>query len=179
MRRIVWTLGIALTILPPLSAQDSTGLPDSTGRERLQREIERRFGQVVQQQLGLTDAQAAQLRETEQRFRPRRQAVLRRQVLLRLALQGQMRPGEGADPDSVRRLMDGLQANRAEQLRLDEDQDREMSKYLSPVQRARYQMLRERLIRRLQEVRRERMMQRGQRQGSGRTPGRDPGGRRR
>jgi hypothetical protein len=171
MRKILWALGIALTVVPALTAQDSTGVADSTSRERLQREIERRFGQVVRQQLGLTDAQTTKLRETEQQFRPRRQALIRRQLMLRGALQGQMRPGEAADPDSVRKLMDGVQATRAEQLRLEEEQDREMATYLSPVQRARYQMLRERLIRRLQEVRRERMMQRGQREGGGRGPG--------
>jgi Spy/CpxP family protein refolding chaperone len=173
MRTMVCALGIALFIAPPLTAQDSAGPPDSVARQRLQREIERRFGQVVQQQLGLTADQAARLRATEERFRPRRQAVIRRQVLLRGALQGQMRPGEAADADSVRKLMDGLQASRAELLRLDEQQEREMSAYLTPVQRARYQMLRERLMRRLQEVRRERVTQPGR---GGRRPGRQPRG---
>jgi Spy/CpxP family protein refolding chaperone len=73
-----------------------------------------------------------------------------------------MRPGQAADADSVRRLMDGIQANRAELFRLEQDQDREMAGYLTPVQRAQYQMLRERLLARLQEVRRERGLGRGQ-----------------
>jgi Spy/CpxP family protein refolding chaperone len=155
MRTFIWMLGLVLA--PALAAQqDSILARDSTVRDRLQQEIERRFGAVVQQQLNLTADQADKLRATEERFRPRRRAIQRQQLLLRLGLQGQMRPGEAADADSVRRLMDGMQANRAELLRLEQAQDQEMSGYLTPVQRARYQMLRERLVQRLQEVRRER-----------------------
>jgi Spy/CpxP family protein refolding chaperone len=155
MRKLIWMLGLAL--VPALAAQqDSILARDSAVRDRLQQEIERRFGAVVQQQLDLTPDQADKLRATEERFRPRRRAVQRQQLLLRLGLQGQMRPGIAANADSVRRLMDGMQANRSELLQLEQEQDREMSGYLTPVQRARYQMLRERLVQRLQEVRRER-----------------------
>ena len=159
MRRLIWVLGLALA--PTLAAQqDSVAGPDSAERERLQQEIERRFGAVVQQRLGLTNDQADRLRGTEERFRPRRRAIVRQQVMLRLGLQDQMRPGQAANADSVRRLMDAMQANRSDLLRLDQEQDREMSGYLSPVQRAQYQMLRERLLQRLQDVRRERALQR-------------------
>ena len=160
MRKLIWVLGLA--VAPALAAQDSAGPPDSVERERLQERIDRRFGQVVQQRLGLTGDQSARLRATEERFRLRRRAILRQQLALRFALDGQMRPGQDADADSVRRLMDGIQANRAELFRLEQDQDREMTGYLTPVQRAQYQMLRERLLRRLQEVRRERGLGRGE-----------------
>ncbi len=160
MRTLIWVLGLA--VAPALAAQDSAGPPDSVQRERLQEEIDRRFGQVVQQRLGLTGDQSARLRATEERFRARRRATLRRQLALRFALDGQMRPGQAADADSVRRLMDGIQGNRVELLQLEQDQDREMAEYLTPVQRAQYQMLRERLLARLQEVRRERALGRGQ-----------------
>lgn len=155
MRKLIWMLGLVL--VPALAAQqDSMLARDSAVRDQLQQEIERRFGAVVQRQLGLTDDQANKLRATEERFRPRRRAIMREQLLLRMGLQDQMRPGEAANSDSVRRLMDGMQANRSALLQIEQEQDREMSGYLTPVQRARYQMLRERLVQRLQEVRRER-----------------------
>lgn len=160
MRKLIWVLGLA--VAPALAAQDSAGPPDSVQRERLQEEIDRRFGQVVQQRLGLTGDQNAKLRATEERFRARRRTILQRQLALRFALDGQMRPGQAADADSVRRLMDGIQGNRVELLQLEQDQDREMAGYLTPVQRAQYQMLRERLLARLREVRRERALGRGQ-----------------
>ncbi len=155
MRRFVWVL--ALTLAPSLAAQqDSSGPGEAPERERLLQQVERRFGAVVQQQLGLTDDQAGRLRATEEGFRSRRRDILRRRLQLRLGLQSQMRPGQAADPDSVRKLMDGMQANRAESFQLEQQQDQEMAGYLTPVQRAQYQMLRERLLRRLAEVRRER-----------------------
>jgi predicted phage gp36 major capsid-like protein len=156
MRRLVWVLGLALA--PSLAAQqDSTGPGDGPERERLLQQVERRFGEVVRQQLGLSDDQAGRLRATEERFRARRRDILRRQLALRFGLQGQMRPGQSADADSVRKLMDEIQANRAELFQLEQQQDREMTGYLTAVQRAQYQMLRERLLRRLAEVRRERV----------------------
>ena len=165
MRNLMGILGLVL--VPALAAQqDSVLARDSVVRDQLQQQIEQRFGAAVQRQLGLSSDQADKLRATEEKFRPRRRAIMREQLLVRLGLQDQMRPGEAANADSVRRLMDGLQANRAALLRLDQEQDQEMSGYLTPVQRARYQMLRERLLQRLQEVRRERA-------GSGR-PGLQP-----
>jgi Spy/CpxP family protein refolding chaperone len=158
---IVW-----LALAPALAAQqDSTAGPDSVERERLQGEIERRFGAVVQQRLGLSDDQANKLRGTEERFRTRRRAIVRQQLALRFGLQDQMRPGRAANADSVRRLMDAIQANRSDLLTIEQEQDREMAGYLTPVQRAQYQMLRERLMRRLQEVRRERGAEREGRPG--------------
>jgi hypothetical protein len=159
MRRLLWGIGMVLICAPRLAAQDSTGQVDSTARLRLQRQIQQRFGQVVRQQLGLSDAQMQRLRATEERFRPRRQAITRQAVQARLALQAQMRPGESADPDSVRQLMDAMQANRAALVKLEGEEDQEMLGYLTPVQLARFKMLRERLIHRLQEVRRERRRQ--------------------
>ncbi len=155
MRKFVWVL--VLTLAPRLAAQqDSSGPGEGPERERLLQQVERRFGEVVQRQLGLTDDQAGRLRATEERLRSRRREIFRRQLELRFGLQTQMRPGQAADPDSVRRLMDGMQANRAELFQVEQQQDQEMAGYLTPVQRAQYQMLRERLVRRLAEVRRER-----------------------
>jgi hypothetical protein len=161
MRRVAWLIGLTLAIAPALPAQDSAAPADSAERERLQAAIERRFGQVVREQLGLSDDQARRLAQTEEHFRPRRRAIFRQQARLRLALQDQMLPGNAANPDSVRRLMDGIQVTRSDMLQLDQEQDREMAGFLTPVQRARYQMLRERLLIRLQEVRRQRMQGRG------------------
>jgi Spy/CpxP family protein refolding chaperone len=156
MRKLIAILVVC--VAPALAAQqDSTAPPDSAERERLQQQIEDRFGRLVQQQLQLSDDQAVKLRGTEERFRGRRREILRRQLALRLGLNAQMCPGCSANPDSVRRLMDGIETNRAELFRLQQDQDREIAGYLTPVQRARYQILRERFFRRLTEVRRERL----------------------
>jgi len=159
-------LALTLLVAPVVAAQqDSTGAPDSAERGRLQQRIEAEFARVVKEQLNLSNDQSTKLRATEERFRVRRREILGRQLALRLALSRQMCPGCVANPDSVRGLMNGIEANRWELFRLQQDQDREMEGYLTPVQHARYQMLRERFFRRLVEVRRE-----GLRSGDGRRP---------
>ncbi len=79
-----------------------------------------------------------------------------------------MQPGIAANSDSVRKLMDGIQTGRADMLKIEQDQDREMAGYLSPVQRARYQQMRERFMQRVGELRMERRQGLGGGMGRGR-----------
>lgn len=155
-------LALVLVGAARLAAQDQE--PANTAEAaQLRAEVERRFAERVQTQLGLTDDQAVKLKSTQERFGVRRRDILRRQLLHRLALQEQMRPDVRANPDSVRVHMDGMQAGRVDMARLDQDEDREMAGYLTPVQRAQFQFLRQRLIDRVTDVRRGRQERRRER----------------
>ena len=149
--------------------------PDTGEAGRLRRQIETRFAQRVQQDLGLTADQGAKLRATQERFGERRRALMRQQMERRFAMDGEMQPGVAANADSVRKLMDGLQAGRGELFKIEQDEDREMAGYLTPVQRARYQRMREQLMLRLNEMR----QQRRERGGAGGRMGPGPRGARR
>ena len=169
MTRTWLALTLAVALVPGLPAQQSPPSAADTGEAgRLRREIEDRFAQRVQQELRLSQDQTAKLRATEDRFRERRRALMRQQLERRQALEGQMQPGVAANSDSVRKLMDGFQAGRAELLKLEQDVDRDMAGYLTPVQRARYQMMRQRFAERVNEMR----QQRRERMGEGGRPGR-------
>jgi hypothetical protein len=106
---------------------------------------------------------------------------MQQQLERRRALANQMQPGVPADSGAVRKLLDGMQTGRAEMLKIEQDQDREMAGYLSPVQRARYQQMRERFMQRIGEMRMGRREGRGLRgQGMGpRRPAIRGGARRR
>jgi hypothetical protein len=171
MRKQHILLSLAVLFAPSLAAQqggrDSMRAPSDTAEAgRLRREIEQRFSNRVQQDLKLTPDQATKLRATQEQFGTRRRTLMQQQMERRRALDDQMRPGIAANPDSVRKLMDGIHAGRAEMLKIEQDQDREMSSYLTPVQRARYQQMREQFIQRVGEMRRE-----GRGQGFGRGQG--------
>ncbi|HEX9293282.1 MAG TPA: hypothetical protein VF873_06320 [Gemmatimonadales bacterium] len=147
-----------------LAAQqrDSMRAPSDTAEAgRLRAQIEQRFNDRVTQELNLNTDQATKLRATQERFSTRRRDVMEQQLGRRRALENQMQPGIAANSDSVRKLMDGIQAGRGEMVKIEQDQDREMSGYLSPVQRARYQQMRERLMQRVGEMRMERREGRG------------------
>jgi Spy/CpxP family protein refolding chaperone len=178
MKRFAWILAFAVTVAPAIAAQQPQPV-DTVEAGRLRRQIEERFSQRVQQQLGLTADQTTKLRATQEQFGTRRRAVMRQQLERRLALQGQMRPGEAANADSVRKLMDGMQAGRAEMLKIEQDEDREMAGYLTPVQRARYQMMRQQLLERVNQMREQRRGRMGPgARGPGRAGMRPEGGRR-
>lgn len=178
MRRLWLAVTLAVTVAPGLAAQQPPPPPADTGEAgRLRREIEDRFAQRVQADLRLTPDQATKLRATQERFGERRRTLMRQQFERRRAMDEQMQPGIAANPDSVKKLMDGLQAGRMDMVRLEQDEDRDMAGYLTPVQRARYQQMREHLMQRLNEMRQQRR-ERGGRMGPGprsRPQGRRPG----
>jgi hypothetical protein len=151
-------LSLAVLLAPGLAAQqrDTLRAPGDTAEAgRLRREIEQRFSDRVQQDLKLTSDQATKLRATQERFGTRRRTLMQQQMQRRRAIDDQMQPGVPANPDSLRKLMDGVQTGRAEMLRIDQDENREMAGYLTPVQQARFQQMRERFMQRVGEMRRE------------------------
>lgn len=153
-------LAVLLGAAPGLGAQqrvDSVrraGPRDSAQAAQLRARIDSVFTQRVQEELKLTADQTTKLRATQERFGTRRRALMQQQMERRRALNDQMQPGVAANADSVNKLMDGMRNGRAEMLRIEQDEDREMAGYLTPVQRARYQQMRERLMQRVDEMRR-------------------------
>src|SRR5881409_2422967 len=183
MRKYI-LLSLAVLIAPSLAAQqrDSVRRVDDTVEVgRLRQRVDSVFSMRVQHELQLTPDQTTKLRSTQERFSTRRRTLMTQQMRRRIALEDQMQPGVAANSDSVRKLMDGIQTGWAEMLKIEQDQDREMAGYLSPVQRARYQQMRERLMQRIGEMRMERREGRGMRRAPGIRPVRPGirGGRRR
>jgi hypothetical protein len=154
MNRIVWVL--FFVVAPMLAAQQPTDTGRGVPAERLRQLIRQRWNVQVRRQLDLNDDQAAKVRATEDRFFRRRREIQQRQGAVLQGLRAQLQPGVAADADSVRGLMDARQRNRAAIEQLDRDEDKEMAAYLSPVQRARYQLMRQRLEERIAEMRRQR-----------------------
>jgi Spy/CpxP family protein refolding chaperone len=129
---------VALLLLTPslLVAQNPSDTGNSDGRQR--REA------WVRGALSLTTDQAAKLEATRARFAPQRRAVMERRRAIVQGLRGQLQPGIAANADSVRKLLDARDQNRSALAQLQRDEEKEMAGYLSPVQRARLDLLRER-----------------------------------
>lgn len=145
MRRLVrgivvlWPLAVA-----PVWAQDT-----QPGRldERMRAEVEQRFAERVRAELQLTDEQATRLRATAKDYGTRRKELRDRERALRGALADQLRPGIAAIDDSVARLTDDLVDLRVDYMESYRKELKELSAFLTPVQRARLIILRERLVR--------------------------------
>src|SRR2546422_9624004 len=164
--RDVAVTGVQTCALP--IAADTSGDAEA---EQLRQQIRERWNARVRQDLNLSDDQAAKLQGTEQKFTQQRVELAQRQRTVNEALRGQLQPGVAANSDSVRRLMDARDRNRAALAEIDRNENREVSGYLTPMQQARYQMMREQLRRRIQEIREQRR-RRSEMMGPRRAPGR-------
>ena len=145
----------------PAAGQDSTG--PAGHRDQLRQLIEQRFTERAQQELKLSDEQTSKLRETNRKFGGKRRELEARRMAIRDAMSDQLRPGVAANRDSLSKLTDAAAEIRVQYAQSFRDELRETSKYLDPVQRAQLLTMRERLMRRVREVRSER----GRREGTG------------
>jgi hypothetical protein len=150
MRRMfLW----ATLMLAPLSAAGAQRSDSASRRaDSLRQRIEERFAFRVQEQLGLTDDQAAKLRATSREYNARRRELALQERAIREAIAGQLQPGVAANQDSVAKLTDALIQLRVTEAQAARDELKEQSKYLTAVQRARLYTMRERFAHRVKEV---------------------------
>ena len=94
----------------------------------------------------------AQLQATNQKFGERRRVLTQREQGFRKGLQQELRPGIAADQRHVAALMDSLLAVQRDRLDLLTEEQRDLSTFLTPVQRVQYYGLQEQLRKRLQEM---------------------------
>jgi hypothetical protein len=151
MSRLLLSIVLLSGAAEPLLAQDSASPQGAQLRER----IEHRFAERIKEELGLTEAQAAKLKQVAMENGSRRRALRTRERALTDALDQQLRAGEQADQDSVLRLTRDLLDLR---VHYEESYRDEMKKltFLTPVQRARLMVMRDRLIHRMHEMRGDR-----------------------
>lgn len=156
MRALRWFPILLVVAAGPLAAQD----PEPGGRAaELRQAIEERFTARVQEELGLTDPQADRLAGVARDYFRKRRDLDAEERRLRTALAGELRPGVAANPEAVNRLTEqllDLKVRYAESYRAE---SRELGSFLTPVQRAQYFLLRERLLERLQEAQEARQQQ--------------------
>lgn len=180
--RALW-LALSVAVATTLAAQnpaDSGMADDSAHLENLRQEVFGRFRTRAHQLLGLSPDQAVKFDSAQSRaWAQRRQYMLDRRRI-NMALQEQMRPGVAANSDSVSKLLDARRQVTQSLFKVDDQEDREMAGFLSPVQRAQYQEFRQRFRERIAEVARNNRggirpgirpgMRPGMRPGVGRRP---------
>jgi len=95
----------------------------------------------AKKELGMTADQGAKFHASHERFHPQLRDAMQKGRAIHEALRGQLQPGVAANADSLRKLLDAWQQNRASLLQLDRDFDKDVALYLTPVQRARLVMM--------------------------------------
>lgn len=125
----------ALAQVPQGQQRDSVAV---RRRAMLEGQVRQRIAVMVKERLQLTDAQARQLQETDSRFELRRRDLMQREQGLRRDLRQQLSPGVAADQQRVASLLDQIMAVHRERVTLIEQEQRELARFLTPVQRAKY-----------------------------------------
>lgn len=123
-------------------------------RAELERRVRQRIATVVKERLDLTGAQAQQLQEAEGRSEQRRRDLMQREMRLRRDLRQQLSPGVAADQQRVASLLDQIMAVHRERVAITEEEQRDLARFLTPVQRAKYLGLQGELRRRIEGMRR-------------------------
>lgn len=125
-------------------------------QQALAKQVRQAFQGVVKRQLSLNDDQVKKLNEVDDRFQLQRNEVSRDERQARLALKGALEDTT-ANPDQAKvdeymsRLVKA-QHRRAEIL---ESEQKDLSGFLTPVQRAKYFALRDQLNRRIAQLRQQ------------------------
>src|SRR4051812_29839105 len=136
---------------------DGQGGPGDPRAMEMRQRVEARFGQMVQQELQLSDQDMQHVRESMRANQDRRVAFMRREQDMRRAIQAQLQPGQAANNDSVARMTEAMGHLRVERAQSDEQMVRDLG-FLPPVKRARLLNMMQRFEQRVQEIRQRSMM---------------------
>mgnify|MGYP001764775258 CR=1 FL=1 len=149
---------IAHAQVTPPAAADGRGMrPDDPRRAELEKLFQKRVEAMVRQRLQLTDDQATKLREVASRAEGERRALRRDEMVARKAMREELLAGDNANEARVLELLDQMPKLERRRLELLEQEQRELARFLTPLQRARYFALQDELRRGMQELQRRRM----------------------
>jgi hypothetical protein len=142
--------------------QQQLGRATPNDRQLLQRRVRQAFAGVVQKQLNLNPAQMQTLQRTDQKYEQQRRGVVIDERNARLSLKAAMEDSSGhPDQDKIAESLDQLVRGQRRRAELLEAEQKELSTFLSPLQRAQYFSLKERLTKKLLEVQRDSTVGRG------------------
>lgn len=143
------------------AAREAQGKPPKPFREEApekrqaaERKIRQAFQGVVRRRLNLDDAKMRRLEETNLKFDQRRRALNVDERQARIALRSAMQDTVTRDEGRISQAIDQLIAAQRRRTDLLADEQKELSSFLTPLQRAQYLSLQEQVNRRLMDAQR-------------------------
>jgi len=152
MRTRLLVLALACVIYSPLAAQRSV---DSTQRPAV-RQLQRRVLEVVQRTLGATDDQMRELVAVNRKYEPERRELNQRDRGARQSIRAEMLRDSLANQEQVARMMEVLVDVQRQRLDVFAREQHDLAGFLTPVQRAKYATLQDRLRKKVEQLRQKR-----------------------
>ena len=144
-----------------------TVVVNGPNRAALEQQVQQRIAQVTKQRLGLNDQQMAKLQETNRKFDEKRRLVVDQERDIRMSLRDEMLRPDSARQNQVAALLDRVTKTARQRVDLQEQEQKELSAYLTPLQRAKYFALEQQVRQRVNQMRQAQMQGRGGRMGRG------------
>jgi protein CpxP len=141
---------------PPGGGQRGGGMPDGQ-RMEMERRLQERINATVRERLVLTDDQYAKLRDVASKMEDDRRALRHEEMTTRFALRQELLAGDKADEGKVAEFLERMPRYERRRLDLMEREQKELAKFLTPSQRARYIGLQDELRRSMQDLQVRRM----------------------
>lgn len=158
-------MGATLMLALSASAADAQGggAPPQGGgfnsvrAQELEKRFRARLDSTVRVRLALTDEQHVRLREVASRTEQERRTLRRDEMRIRMELRRELMAGDKVNEARVGELLDQVPGLERRRLEVSEQELRDLAKFLSPVQRARYFALQEELRNNMIEFQHRRM----------------------
>lgn len=136
-------------------AQAATPAPAAANRPALEQQFRERVAKLAQQRIGLTDSQMTQLQESNARFGPRINSIATQERETRRQLRMELTSASEPNQQHVSTLLDTSLQLQKQRIALVEEEQKDLARFMTPVQRARYVALQQQFRRRTQELSRK------------------------
>ncbi len=143
-------------------------LPDSTrpnNRANLEQQVRERMAQVTKQRLGATDDQMVKLQASNRKFDDMRRTLVEQERDVRMSLRDEMLRPDSARQGQVAALLDRVIKTQHERVDIQEQEQKELANFLTPLQRAKYFALEQQIRQRVTQMRQQLQQGRGGRAG--------------
>jgi periplasmic protein CpxP/Spy len=146
------------TLVLALSGATAYGQPvtapvtTKASRPALEQQFRERVAKLTQDRVGLTDAQMAQLGQSNAHFAPQLAQVAAQEKETRRQLRLEMTSAGQPNQQHVSDLLDASVRLQRQRIGIIEEEQKDLARYMTPVQRARYIALQQQFRRRAQEL---------------------------
>jgi hypothetical protein len=151
---ILRTISLLALVASPALAQAAPVPQDTTvQRQALAKQIRQRWQEIVRNRLGLNEVQMRQLQETTRHFNAQRQTLNQEERAIRSEMRDQVTGVTPTDDKHLAAMIDTVLDLQRQRLELTRNEQRELSLFLSPLQRVKYLALQEQLRQQMERLR--------------------------
>jgi periplasmic protein CpxP/Spy len=160
MKRPVRLATVALMLSGTAALAQNVRAPANANRPALEQQFRERVAKLAQQRIGLSDAQMTQLEQSNARFAPELNRIAMQERQTRQQLRMEL-TSPTPNQDHVNALIDQSLQLQQQRITVVQQEQKDLARFMNPVQRARYIALQQQFRRRAQELARQDPAQRG------------------